>query len=587
MDPIGDGIGSWAGSYPPQPLHDYALLADGERGALIGPRGEIAWMCVPRWDDEPVFGSLLGEGLCAVTPVGGRFVWGGYYEEGSLIWRSRWVTGAAVVEAREALVRPADPGTAVLLRQLTCRQGNARLRVVLDPRVGGGAEGLRDLECVAGVWHARLGGLSVRCGGFSAAHVDDRGALVAEIDLHEGRLHDLVIEIGRRAPTGPFPSAGTAWRATERVWQQDVPAVEGIWARRDVRLAVAVIAGMTSASGGMVAAATRSLPERAERGRDFDYRYAWLRDQAMVGQALAAIGPHRLMVNAVDFVAARLREDGAHVRPAYAVDGGPVPGQDRCDTPGYPGAVDHVGNDAAEQFQLDVFGEALHLFAAAAGHGPLSADVWKSVECAVAAIEESWWRPDAGIWELRRRRWTHSRQMLSSGLDRVAGLAPSAQAQDWRLLAERIDRSLDEEFRHPSGRWQRAADDAGVDAALLIPVVRSRADPARDLTTRRTVQAVLDELTEEEFCYRYRHGDLDLEEAEGAFVLAGFQMAMALHRLGEHPLAARWFERNRAACAASGLFSEEYDVSQRQQRGNLPQAFVHGALVEAAAMLSR
>ena len=577
----------WSQAYPPQPLHDYAFVADGERGALIGPRGEIAWMCAPRWDSAPVFGALLGEGLWAITPIGDRFVWGGYYEEGTLIWRNRWVTTGGLLECREALRRPGDRDTAVILRQIIGHDGECRVRVVLDPRLGGTGPGLSDHSIDDGVWSAALGDSRIRLSGLPDARIEG-SALVAELDVPAGRTVDLVLEVASGTVTGRPPVPEPSWRSTEQAWREDVPAADGLWARRDVRQACAVLAGMTSAAGGMVAAATRSLPERAERGRDYDYRYAWLRDQAMVGQAMATLGPHRLMVGAVDFVAARLLEHGVDARPAYAVDGTAVPSQRRGDLPGYPGGVDHCGNDAGGQFQLDVFGEALHLFAAAADHGPLSRDTWRAAEAAVAAIGAAWQRPDAGIWELEERRWTHSRQILVSGLERIAAFAPRRQADQWRVLAERIERDLHEHFRHPSGRWQRAADDPATDSALLVPITRMRRDPADDAAARATVDAILDELSAEEFCYRFRHeGADDLEEAEGAFVLSGFHMAMALERLGEHRLAARWFERNRAACGTPGLFTEEYDVAQRQQRGNLPQAFVHGALIEASALLSR
>ena len=584
----GPGPTTWAGAYPPQPLHDYALIADGERGAVLGPRGEIAWLCAPRWDSEPVFGSLLGAGSWAVTPIGDRYVWGGYYEDGTLIWRNRWVTNGGLVECREALARPGDRDTVVVLRRVIGQDGDCRIRVVLDPRMGGRDRGLRDLRLHDRTWEARLGELHVRVSGLCGAHVDDDGALVAELYVAAGAQVDLVLEVSTAAPTAPPVDPVAAWRSTERAWRADVPEVEGVWARRDVRQAYAVLAGMTSSAGGMVAAATRSLPERAERGRDYDYRFAWLRDQAMVGQAMAALGPHRLMSSAVDFVSERLLEHGVGVRPAYTVEGSVIPDERRTGLPGYPGGVDHRGNGAGDQFQLDVFGEALHLFAAAARHGALAKQTWRAAEAAVAAIETAWQCPDAGIWELDRREWTHSRLVLVSGLQRIAALAPAGQSDSWLGLARRIDEHLRRRCLHPDGRWQRAADDPGVDAALLIPVVRMPTDPATDPTSRRTVAAVLADLTEEEFCYRFRDEDADgLEDAEGAFVFAGFQMAMALERLGDHTLAARWFERNRAACGAPGLFTEEYDVVQRQQRGNLPQAFVHGALIEASALLSR
>ena len=138
---------------------------------------------------------------------------------------------------------------------------------------------------------------------------------------------------------------------------------------------------------------------------------------------------------------------------------------------------------------------------------------------------------------------------------------------------------------HPSGRWQRAPDDARVDAALLIPAIRG-ALPASDPRNVATLDAVRADLAEDGFVYRFRHDERALGHAEGAFVLCGFLMALADHRLGREVEAVRWFERNRAACGTPGLFSEEYDVRQRQLRGNLPQAFVHALALESAQRLA-
>jgi hypothetical protein len=112
--------------YPPHVLREYALLADGERGAILGPRGDVVWMCVPRWDSGAVFAALIGgAGGYAITPVD-RYVWGGYYEPGSLIWRSRWVTTSGIIECREALAYPGDPHRAVLLRRVIALDGDAQ-----------------------------------------------------------------------------------------------------------------------------------------------------------------------------------------------------------------------------------------------------------------------------------------------------------------------------------------------------------------------------------------------------------------------------------------------------------------------------
>ncbi len=121
-------------NFPPHTLRDYALLADGERGALVGPRGDLAWLCMPTWDSDAVFSSLIGGGgTYAITPLE-RYTWGGYYDERSLIWNSRWVTATGIVESREALALPSEPRTAVVLRRAQCLAGTARIRAVLDLR---------------------------------------------------------------------------------------------------------------------------------------------------------------------------------------------------------------------------------------------------------------------------------------------------------------------------------------------------------------------------------------------------------------------------------------------------------------------
>jgi GH15 family glucan-1,4-alpha-glucosidase len=151
-------------------------------------------------------------------------------------------------------------------------------------------------------------------------------------------------------------------------------------------------------------------------------------------------------------------------------------------------------------------------------------------------------------------------------------------------LADRLVEEAGARCVHPSGRWQRAADDERVDASLLLGAIRG-AVPAEDPRSRRTLEAVLAELTEDGYCYRYRPDDRPLGKAEGAFLLCGFWMALALSQQGHAVAAGRWFERNRAACGPPGLFAEEYDVTERQLRGNLPQAFVHALLLEAAVCL--
>ncbi|RCW46262.1 GH15 family glucan-1,4-alpha-glucosidase [Halopolyspora algeriensis] len=574
--------------FRPEVLREYALLADGERGALIGPRGDITWMCAPRWDSDAVFSSLIGgAGAYAVSPSDPWYVWGGYYEQGTLIWHSRWMTSSGAIECREALAFPGDPHTAVVLRRVQALDGPAEVRVLLDPQGGFGRHSLRKLSVDDGVWTGRVGPLYLRWSGAEEAR-QDGDALAFTLTVPHGSFHDLVLELSDRPlPSGPAEAAPT-WEATENRWRRSVPDMGATLGKRDAHHAYAVLRGLTSASGGMVGAVTTSLPERAEAGRNYDYRYTWIRDQCYAAQAVAADGPHPLLDNAVGFIAERLLADGPSLHPAYTVEGGRVP--ETYTLPrvrGYPGGGNRAGNKVTDQFQLDAFGEALLLFAAAARHDRLDTEHWRAVEVAVAAIEQRRGEPDAGVWELAPDRWAHSRLICAAGLRAVARSgAATAQAASWTSLADAIVAETTRDCLHPSGRWQRSPNDPGVDAALLLCAVRG-AIPADDPRSLATLGAVRDGLTQDGYVYRFRHDQRPLYEAEGAFLLCGFITALATHQQGWETEARAWFERNRAACGPAGLYSEEYDVNQRQLRGNIPQAFVHALMLEAASRLAR
>jgi GH15 family glucan-1,4-alpha-glucosidase len=572
-------------------LRQYALIADGERGALVGPRGDMAFLCAPTWHDDAVFSSLLGGlGGYGISPADDRFVWGGYYEEDSLIWRSRWVSAQAVTECREALAFPGEPDRVIMLRRVEATRHVASVLVALDVRAEFGARTMTVARSEDGHWHGRSGDLVFRWTGATAnAHLED-GRLVLALVVPPGESRDLVLEISRATLPRELPRPHELWQRTERAWRDGVPDLSTSTAPGDSRHSYAVLRGMTASTGAMVAAATTSLPERANQGRNYDSRYAWIRDQCYAGQAAAAIGDDVLLDAAVRFVSERVLEDGPDLRPAYTAAGGRVPDQRDVTLPGYPGAPVRTGNWVNEQFQLDALGEALLLLAAADRVGRLSDEGRRAGTTLVEAIDKRQDDPDAGIWEIDDRRWAHSRLMCAAGL-RSFSAAPSrafdADAEDLRRRADDLVASVDRDCRHPTGRWQRSPDDPAVDAALLLPGIRGAvgADDPRNLAT---VSAVLQELTDDGYVYRFRHDpERPLHESEGAFVLCGFLMSLAQLGLGRREEAVRWFERNRAAMGPPGLFAEEYDVVQRQLRGNLPQAFVHALLLESAHRLGQ
>jgi alpha,alpha-trehalase len=578
-------------TFHPHALRDYALIADGERGALVSPRGDIVWMCAPQWHSDAVFSSLIGgEGVYAVVPAH-TFVWGGYYEEGSLIWRSRWVTASGITECREALAFPGDPGRVVVLRQILARDCPAQMEVILDARAGFGQHGLRSVSRDDhGTWTGRTGDLYLRWSGdVDEARVGRAGrasVLSMTLTVPPGESRDLVLELSAEPLHDEPADATAAWRTTQERWAQAAPPLDNVTAARDARQAQAVLRGLTSSGGGMVAAATTSLPERAEQGRNYDYRYAWIRDQVYAGRAAGVAGAYPLLDDAVRFVSGRLHEDGPKLVPAYTTDGGAVPDQRRLDLPGYPGGFDLIGNWVNRQFQLDALGESLLLLANAGEHDRLDSGSQKAAAIAAAAIAQRWQEPDAGIWEIDNQAWTHSRLICVAGLRAAArSCTTEPQSSDWSGLADVILADTAKQAVHPSGRWQRSPGDPALDAALLMPAIRGGV-AADDPRTVETLRAYLAELTQDGYAYRFRHDDRPLGEAEGAFLLCGFVVALALQQQGQELEAARWFERNRAACGSPGLYAEEYDVAERQLRGNLPQAFVHAMVLECGGRLA-
>ena len=217
---------SRVGDFPPATLREYALIADGERGALCGPHGDLVWMCAPRWHDAAVFAKLIGgEGVYAVTPRD-RYVWGGHYEHG-LIWRNRWVTDTgSIIECRDALALPAEPHRLVVLRRVEALEGVARMRVVLDARTRFGAEGMRVLSSEPdGRWIATTGPLRLRWTGANGAQIDQAQRLCLDLTLEGGTHHDLVLEISDQALGAPI-DPNRAWKATSRIWRSAIPTLD-------------------------------------------------------------------------------------------------------------------------------------------------------------------------------------------------------------------------------------------------------------------------------------------------------------------------------------------------------------------------
>ena len=209
----------------------------------------------------------------------------------------------------------------MLLRRVEAADVPARVRVILDPRAGFGRHKVTRLNRDDAAWTGRTGPLHLRWSGRgTSATVRADGGLELELTIEPGHRHDLVLEVSDQPLPGEPADPGSPGHTTERLGGRVPSLQETSLATRDTRHSYAVLAGLTSTGGGMVAAATTSLPERARPGRNYDYRYVWIRDQCYAGQAVAAAGPYPLLDDAVGFVAARLLDDGAQLAPAYTLD---------------------------------------------------------------------------------------------------------------------------------------------------------------------------------------------------------------------------------------------------------------------------
>ena len=202
---------------PPDTLRDYALIADGRRGAIVGPRGDVAGMCFPRWHDASVFTSLLGGAGTYVVGPRDRHVWGGYYEDGTLIWRSRWVTDDAIVECREALACPSRPDQAVLLRRIEVVDGAADMAVRLHPRAGYDRHGVDERHHVDGTWILRTGDVHLRLSASPAVALRSSEAGVSGwFQARAGDAVDLVLEVSTSAIGNRPVDPDRAWAATAK-----------------------------------------------------------------------------------------------------------------------------------------------------------------------------------------------------------------------------------------------------------------------------------------------------------------------------------------------------------------------------------
>jgi len=582
---------------PEPPIGDYGFLSDCTSAALVDRGGSIDWWCVPRFDSPSVFGRLLDPeaGHWTLCPVD-AFESSREYVRDTLVLRTVFRTPAGEVEVTDALAL--EPGARghdiglrsphVLVRRVVGLSGAVPVSTELAPRMEYGRTRPHLRVGPEGV-EGRGGPVRLTCAG-PVAWVCRDGAARATFSVSEGESVELHL---RYLPSFGSPPSGTALAAdvlsdTVTAWQswaEQHSGYDGAFPE-EVRRSSIVLQGLTyQPSGAVVAAATTSLPERIGGQLNFDYRYAWLRDLSLTIRSLWIAAcpdePSRLLNW---FSTAGGHDSGGLVQIMYGVEGERDLSEHELEhLAGYRGSRPvRVGNDAWRQKQLDVLGEVLDATHILRGSlGDLDDPVQEMLVSLADRAAKDWREPDAGMWEARdtERHYTSSKVMCWTALDRAVALAPrlgdGADPARWTAARDEVRAAVLSEAWSPTiGAYAGAFGSDDLDASvLLLPLVGFL--PAGDPRMWATIECVERELSSGGLVRRWT-GD------PSGFLICTYWLVECLALAGHPDRATAWFHRATSHANDLGLLSEEADPATGEMLGNVPQAFSHVGLINAA-----
>jgi alpha,alpha-trehalase len=590
------------------PIADYALLSDCRSAALVSRDGSVDWLCFPRFDAPSVFCRLLDPagGRFAIRPAG-EFQASRRYVDQTMVLETTFTTAAGTAVLTDALaVGRSDLGhqlgagsPGMLLRKMACTSGEIQAEVSYAPRP--------EYGLVHPILEPVPGGLAAR-GGADRLMLSTPVSLDADGGTASARIR-LAADQSAFFALGHGPMAGpplAPWTADEisarlddtvqawRSWSVLHQNYEGPW-QDLVRHSGRVLQALTfEPTGAIVAAATTSLPEALGGDRNWDYRYAWVRDASLTMEALwVAACPHeanKFFVFLANAAASQLQQ-GMDLQIMFGI-GGERDLSERG-LPHLAGWRDsrpvRVGNDAWRQRQLDVYGELLIAAQRLVDQlGELDPVTQRFLADAADAAASRWRERDRGIWEVRAEPsdFLYSKLMCWVGLDRAIALAGHLGAEDrvgdWAAARDEIRAAIIERgWNEQAQAFTQAFGSENLDASALMLVITGFL-PADDPRMKATVHAIADRLTDERgLVYRYRCAD-GLSGEEGTFLLCTFWLAQAQALAGDVAAATATFERAVAAINDVGLLAEEVDPRSGEMIGNFPQAFSHIGLVNAA-----
>ncbi|MGK5681551.1 glycoside hydrolase family 15 protein [Actinoplanes sp. URMC 104] len=582
-------------------IEDYGLIGDLHTAALVGRDGSIDWLCLPRFDAPACFAALLGgerAGFWRLAPAAAGLCTRRRYRGDSLILETEWETPEGSVRVIDTM--PPRGEAADVVRVVEGLSGRVPMRMAVRLRFDYG-------HIVPWVRH-RDGQVAAVAGPDAAwlhSPVPLRGedlTTYAEFSVQAGQRVPFVLTYRPSHEPTPEPvDAERALRDTEAFWRSWMGRFryDGRWDEA-VRRSLVTLKALTYApTGGIVAAATTSLPEQVGGPRNWDYRFCWLRDASFTLQALLGTGYVAEAKAWREWLLRAAAGDPADLQIMYGIDGTRRLTEYTLDwLPGFEGAAPvRVGNAASGQFQLDVWGEVLDGLHEARRTGlQADEDAWDLQRALLDYLEGHWADPDNGLWEVRgdRRHFVHSKVMAWAGLDRavqaVERFGLDGPVDRWRGTRDAIHAQVcDRGFDAERNTFTQFYGSQGLDAALLL-IPRVGFLPWHDPRVAGTVDAVQRELCRDGFLLRYdprADGGVDgLPGTEGAFITCTFWLADALFGIGREHEAHDLFERLLGLRNDLGLLSEEYDPTTGRQLGNTPQAFSHVGLVNAARHLS-
>jgi GH15 family glucan-1,4-alpha-glucosidase len=581
------------------PIRDYAAIGDGRTVALVALDGAVDWLCLPDLDSPSVFAALLD------ADKGGRFELQPEesfdatrrYRPGTNILETTFATARGVVRITDAMTLPTH-GLAPfreLVRRIEGLAGEVPMRWRVVPRPGYGTE--VQLERRAGVPVAARGADA------SAVIAWDAGEPALRADRIEGRfvaaegqVADLVLVAAHEEPLVLPSRADVAARlaGTEQIWREwsDSRSYEGPWRDAVIRSALALKLLVFAPSGAIAAAPTTSLPEAIGGERNWDYRYSWPRDSAFTLRALLALGCSREADAFFWWLLHATQLTHPQVRVLYRLDGRLDANERSLPLSGYRGSRPaRIGNGAAGQTQLDVYGEVMDAASEVArARGRLDRDHARRLAEIADHVADIWHRPDAGIWEVRSApaHFTQSKMMCAVALDRACSLAENGMlqgdAERWRRARDEIRAFVEDRcYAADSGSYTRSAGEGLLDASLLLGVIAGYDEPTAPRLLG-TVDAIRRELTRGPLVIRYV-GEDGVAGEEGAFLACSFWLAEAYARQGRIDEAATLMDELIELANDVGLYAEEIDPVSGDFLGNFPQGLSHLSLISAAVAM--